>query len=127
MSEKLELNNLLLKYNKVMEELKESVTDNLGKILLETIQRSPEITLIEWVGYTPGFNDGDICEFRMYSDPHECEFSKETQEVNTTINSLCNIISEIPDEIYKNVYNSYGFKLVLTQSSFSVEDYDCGY
>lgn len=66
---KLELDKLIDEYNEKKRELQKLVGEK-GKDLLQKefdffFEEYPEVEKIEWTQYTPYFNDGDPCVFRV--------------------------------------------------------------
>ena len=96
-------------------------------------------------GYTPSFNDGDPCTFRMnvddckvngfdgYEDDEDHDDGylgrHDTQIVQEDVSASLSIFD---DDDWESAFNSYGFEVVFTKNddgsiSLTEEDYDCGY
>lgn len=116
------------------------VFDELRRTLFE---ENPKLKSFGFVGYTPGFNDGEPCLFTMETDAafitingydrnrEEWEDGeKHTDEESADVETLSAIVSEsveiLPETFFRSKFGE-GFKVNVTADKIEVEDYDCGY
>lgn len=59
------LNEIIEEYNKAQEKIQTIVKDKLTEEFGQFFKDNPEFRSIEWNQYTPYFNDGDACDFRV--------------------------------------------------------------
>ena len=57
--------NYLNETSKKIEEIQNEAKKTLGEGLKQFLQENPEINSIKWNQWIPGFNDGDVCTFRL--------------------------------------------------------------
>jgi len=103
----------------ILEEMKDFLTGKEGAELV-------------FVGYTPGFNDGDVCEFMFYVNEEDYEDWE-----NSALADICLEFADqltcmaVVEEIFRHKYGVEGFKLTYTlkegELSLNEEDYYCGY
>ena len=103
----------------ILEEMKDFLTGKEGAELV-------------FVGYTPGFNDGDVCEFMFYVNEEDYEDWE-----NNTLAGVCWEFAyqltcmPVICELFGDKYGVEGFKLTYTlkegELSLNEEDYYCGY
>lgn len=124
------------------EEFKKYQQDAFKEMINCIFKEFPEVNSIGFVGYTPSFNDGEPCTFRCDVacptvngyDSNMCEWEdgekkseKETKEASALADSVGNILSEIPEELFGAVFGTVGFRVTITRDKIEVEEYDCGY
>jgi len=96
-------------------------------------------------GYTPSFNDGDICYFTSnlnYPDVEfrddikmnkeewvtkEEEYIEPSEDLEKQYQQICKYFTIIPAWALEDLYNSHGFEVIITKGSVVEEDYSCGY
>lgn len=92
----------------------------LPKVLEEISSQLPENVKLEVVGYTPSFNDGDVCTHRQYVnayiDGEEC-----WQNIPDPINQLCAYLDSL-EKGFSCVYGT-NWKLCLTKDGVTRESY----
>jgi hypothetical protein len=59
------LNNMIREFEALQEAFRIRGQEELKKVFKEFFEKAPEIKVVRWVQYTPYFNDGDPCEFRV--------------------------------------------------------------
>lgn len=121
---------------------KETQTSAFRSMLTVIFESLPEVKTISFTGYTPSFNDGDECTFRCQSDcpsvngydSNRCEWEdgeehteKETDEAMSLTETVADLLSEIPEELFGSVFGTRGFRVTITPTKIEVEDYDCEY
>lgn len=60
-----EINEDIKKINDAREAMLEKLRPRLKEIFIPFFEKYPEVKFIGWPQYTPFFNDGDACEFRV--------------------------------------------------------------
>lgn len=75
------LSQMAEKVKKLNDELKASFSDALKAEAEVLFAKWPKLQQFSWTQYTPYFNDGEPCEFRIHTDVHkytygETEFSE---------------------------------------------------
>lgn len=115
--------------NKLCKETEGLLKDNFKKIF----EKHSKLEAFSWTQYTPGFNDGEPCEFTISVDFEDSDnltisenaSKKEIESINKTLNEVSDIIYEMEDFL-KEVFGN-GVMVIVTKENISVEDYDCGY
>lgn len=59
------INNLISQYRIQVETLRNNLKQEMLSMFKELFLQTPELKAIKWVQYTPYFNDGDVCTFRV--------------------------------------------------------------
>ena len=114
-------------------------------------EENPKVHVIIWTQYTPYFNDGETCTFRvgeMYpmteelytryveDDGYEEEYSildwngtvrediSDLTEIEATkISEIIKILSKIPEEVYMGMFGDH-CKITATREGFQVDEYE---
>lgn len=119
------------------------------KLFTELFQKSKLIDSFTWRQYTPYFNDGESCEFRVYSnqccvngeDYDELEWYswkskydeyreelKESKDVNIEesliLNEFIEVVNMLPKEFLKDLFGDHVKVTVNRDGTVEVEDYD---
>ena len=113
------------KYKNANKELCDTVRAELENEV-KNILAEDDITYY-FLGYTPSFNDGDPCTFTTYLQEELYDDEGEYIGDAPSYEKLDILFGSIPNEILSQIYNDWGFRLVLTKNGIEVEDYDCGY
>lgn len=136
-----ELVNLRNEYKKAVDE-KGGVI--LGAIFKDFFEEHPEARAARWNQYTPGFNDGDPCTFRVNDleiqtkepsqEDQDEDFDEDSFEGSYKLKGkLKGDVEEIESAMHSNedvLETVYGDNVQVTftrDGKFKVEDYDCGY
>jgi hypothetical protein len=146
-----DINNAVARLNEIFAEVKtisSTVINDMGRSLLE---KYPHIKTIFWTQYTPGFNDGDPCEFGVYGpyftttpwedvdtgyeDSEDVYENEEllirsdgngNAELEADIKAFGEVFSMIRDHL-ESTFGSYGAFVRIHAGGIETEDYDCGY
>jgi len=93
----------------------------------EVFDKHPSIDSIEWRQYTPYFNDGDPCYFRM--SEYEVEWLEDddneaikNDNQNEAIDDI-NAIFDAGDDIFESVLGDH-IRVTVTADGISVREYD---
>lgn len=89
---------------------------------------NPEVDSISWSQYTPYFNDGDECVFRVN---HFQFFDKESEEIRyprwgeeeNSLREFNALMRSIDDEIFKEMFGNH-CEVTATREEFTVEEYE---
>lgn len=127
------------KYDKA----RRQILEHTKKYLIYLSTHLFEIFPIEKItlrGYTPSFNDGDICYFRSNLEYPDVEFTEDKaniireewtnepdDETEKQYKEICEYFSLIPAWVLEELYNSQGFELIINKGSITEEDYCCDY
>lgn len=93
----------------------------------EVFDAHPSVESIYWTQYTPYFNDGDPCYFRMgeyeveYFDDEEDEAIKNDDQ-NKVIDDI-NAIFDAGDDIFESVFGDHK-RITVTREGIAVREYD---
>lgn len=135
------LKEIQKEHTKILKEMKEKVQKQLKPVLQDFMNSHPNIKAIGWTQYTPYFNDGDECIFRVgdlvatvsedyddsfygdgwvevYGDPEEGftkQDWKDLKELNDTLHGL--------EDFLKMVFGDH-VKVLVTQKGVEVEEYE---
>ena len=124
------------------EVFEQTQTSAFREMLTVIFESLPEVKTISITGYTPSFNDGDECTFCCQSDcpsvngydSYICKWEdgeehsqKETNAASELTETVADLLSEIPQELFGSVFGTHGFRVTITPTEIEVEDYDCGY
>ncbi len=144
-----ELRDLKQAYNKKLQEEGQAA---LKEVFKEVFNTHPRLKSIVWTEFTPYFNDGDVCTFRVHdfdvhiSDVQDEEYnenynesideyhfgesvfhlgdlSKEDQEIGAILKDVQKLESELPNDVLESVFGDH-CKIVATPEKFIVEEYD---
>lgn len=134
-------------YADLMTRAKDAFADGIKQFLLD----NPEVKFVPIYGYTPGFNDGDPCEFSAYimeevgedaehymhgipRDTADAFMEWSSQYDWDTFSSLfktLNINSGPIQNALETMFGSYGFVVIYYledgELKFIDGEYDCGY
>ncbi len=149
MSYTTDINNALTRLNALFEESKAisaTIINDMGRGLLE---KYPHIKTIFWTQFTPGFNDGDPCEFGIqgpffttthwedvdsgYEDSEDVYDNEELMVNGNTNDELGADIKafeqafQMIDNYLEATFGSYGAFIRIHKDGIEKEDYDCGY
>lgn len=92
--------------------------------------KHPDLKQFSFVMYTPAFNDGDPCYFRVdfeycqYNDEEDNEKNGITNEAQKTITDN---LSLFPDDFYENKYGTAAKLTCFRDGRIVQNHYDCGY
>ncbi len=164
------MNDAIVEMNRVKKELSEKTKNLLEIETKKFFEQYPEIQAIGWNQYTPYFNDGDECVFRVgdiyfadqsvdlddvsyaynlddyffafkkplqwqYDNYHKWPeyvdaYENKKKELGPRFEEVCNayeemkkVLSDIPDEIYKEIFGDHVF-ILITKDGIQVNDYD---
>lgn len=126
---------------------RDALKTNCKKLLIETFGKiltdNPKLEAVSFTGYTPSFNDGEPCVFRIgeidfkFKDEEDKEnYDDWVSEYDVYGNEVeVGDISEVLGEmsgIISDVFGEYGFRAIFTRElcakeEIKVEEYDCGY
>lgn len=138
------------KVENLRKEVTEAVSAALKTALSEFYDKHPNAYAIVWKQYTPGFNDGEPCEFSK-TDP-ELYFTEEEYEDDEGHDSyniryirekpqdypenalatmedfvkIAKAINKIDDTVLETAFGN-GVKVIFFEDRFEIEEYDCGY
>lgn len=113
--------------------LKQKMTDELRaqfpSFILPLMLKSDNIKSIGFAAYTPYFNDGDECIYRVetsypyvngeYGD--DVELSDDDRKL---IKEICTILEKIPDQTYRDVFGDHVMITVNIDGTMSVKEYE---
>lgn len=125
---------LLEDYKQMKETMKSKLSDSLKAYFKTYFEENPEIKTIYWNQYTPYFNDGDSCEFRV-NDAYEtnCEDISqlshwgdyEGEDENITVDYCSKIgIVICSNEMEEVMYDMFGDHVTVycTREGFEVHE-----
>lgn len=75
------INQLLATYAEQRRQFTKDATQALREVFKDVFDQHPELTVIVWSQYTPYFNDGDECVFRVNSVT--CSNAPDTENVSS--------------------------------------------
>jgi hypothetical protein len=114
------LNSMVEEQKRIYKEFQERGKRELKNGFKEFFKRVPEVKTVHWVQYTPYFNDGDPCVFRV------CDASFSNVEDVSRLSCYEDIEDEQEGEFNTEVYGSYknmlqyGGKKILSEDSYNI-------
>lgn len=109
------------------------IEDELFKNVIEYIfDNFPKLVEIKLRGYTPAFNDGEPCEFRLAYNYIDTEFVTDENplsrdEIYSITQKISKCLKLLPQEFFTSRFDTNGFELTITKDNVTVGEYDCGY
>lgn len=119
---------------KLAEEGEAAVKD----LFKELFDKHPALQAVEWRQYTPYFNDGDPCYFRVgefeadfdgYEEDEEDEDSVEEEATEAVVDydaineAVGELESELPEDVLESVFGDH-VRIKATREGFEVSEYD---
>lgn len=93
----------------------------------EVFAKHPSIDSVYWTQYTPYFNDGDPCYFRM--NEYDVEFLEDDEDEaikndnhDEAIDDL-NAVFDAGDDIFESVFGDH-VRVTVTSEGISIDEYD---
>lgn len=132
------LDELLEAQDAYFEKLKNTGEDALKEAFKEIFDKHPSIYSISWRQYTPYFNDGDPCYFRVgeweveWAEEDEDEESEEddseededaTADQAKALEDIENLFASLDDDILESVLGDH-ITVEVTAEGISVDEYD---
>lgn len=126
--------NKIKELSESVEKLTEQVhqiNEDIFKLIVNNLFDSyPELKKFAFIGYVPGYNDGQACTFTLgtdYPEINEDESDDYSNEVNEQLSDIVTkYLNILPEKFYQSYFGS-NFRVVVTREGITVEDYDCGY
>jgi len=131
------IENLINKQKEIMATARGQCCDGIKEVFKEFFATYPDCVAVRWTQYTPYFNDGDECRFRVgdpslrmvdtsedagdYEDGFEERYKNETKPFQAAIKAadkICNI----DKEILKLSFGDH-CRVTATKEGFEVEEY----
>jgi len=115
--------------NSYLEKLRNTGEDALKEAFKEIFDKHPSIYSISWKQYTPYFNDGDPCYFRVgewdieWADSEEDEELTEDDDQDKVIADVDGLFSLLSDDLLESVLGDH-IRVVVTAEGISVDEYD---
>lgn len=130
------IQDIMAKKKAFQEELVASGKEALKQEFKKTFDAHPELLAIKWRQYTPYFNDGEPCTFRVGEfemklattpeDGSESDYEEEGFEStygDGPIPEAVRTLARIDDEIYEHAFGDH-CKVTATRDGFEVEEYE---
>lgn len=115
----------------------------LKEIFTIFFNENPKIASVQWKQYTPGFNDGDPCLFKLcepriqlvgedkvLSEDDDGLGSYDLRESHPEISEALGILQSALKLVEEQLENEYGSDSCITidrTGKATIDDYDCGY
>ena len=114
-------------------ELVEELRKQFPQLFVELFNKSKCIESISWAQYTPYFNDGEECVFRVntnwlsvndedYYDRDEIEGWDENEEA--ILKEIKTILNDIPEDFLKELFGDHVEITIKKNSEIVVSEYD---
>lgn len=117
------------------EELNRAFRDN-GKAMLKPLfdkffADEPRAQSVKWSQYTPHFNDGDACVFRV-NEPNAYDaeaaelqcWSKNYEGFSAPLKKFCDALNSLGDDAMLAMFGDHAEITVTREGSIEVEEYD---
>lgn len=99
----------------------------IGSAFKTLFDKYPDIDHIQWTQYTPHFNDGDVCQFRVNQpeayDINDNEFDDWDKIGEDAYSDFDDIWSDCDEELLELCFGD-GVKVTITADGVEVEEYD---
>jgi len=130
-------------------EMVEEIRKEFPNLLKPLFERSELIKSISWTQYTPYFNDGDECTFRVSHDINingeykddiswyswkykyfvqKGEYKEESDEWNleecAIVEEIEKVLENIPENFYKDLFGDHCEVTVNSDGTISVDEYE---
>lgn len=135
------LKDLSAKKAAIASEVKALGRSAFAELFAEFFTAHPQVLAVRWRQYTPAFNDGEPCEFRVgeytlkllgsaddagddengFTDSYESP-----PEAEAAFASADRIMREVDEDFFLFVFDN-NVEVTVARDGISVEPYDCGY
>lgn len=121
-------NDLKKSVENFLESISEINETIFNEITSHIFQEFPDIESFRFTGYTPGFNDGDACEFTLTIDYCSIDLKDKTQKFDESKyqETIYKYLNLMPESFYHTHFGN-NVAVTITADDVTVEDYDCGY
>lgn len=122
------LDELLAAQEAYNEKLRNTGEEALKEAFKEVFEKHPSIYSVSWRQYTPYFNDGDPCYFRVgeweieYVDDEDDEAAANDDQ-NKASEDVDELMSSLDDEVLESVLGDH-IRVEVTAEGISVEEYE---
>ena len=145
-----ELSTFIEQFNTIKQQMKKDAKRLISAHISEAVKEATrDIVAVRWRQYTPGFNDGEPCLFRlsevcvrikgMLEDEGDDEdgfvslygIDKGNTDLREQVKKIASSIESIPEEFMQSAFGD-GVEVTLSRLNndsirITVDDYDCGY
>lgn len=146
-----DIDELVSEFTAVQKEFQTKAQKAMKKAFKEFFDSNPRVTSICWTQYTPYFNDGDECVFRLHEmfasigetpkdEKHEYiedrsnvftpggkwkddEFNKEYEQEIKNFAAFSKLMYKLPNDIFEQSFGNH-IEVTATREGFSIEEYD---
>jgi len=135
-----EYDSLLEHVEKAKREVREKAKNAVGALLKAFFAAHPTIGALRWTQYTPHFNDGEACEFRVNNDfdvllgkyiPDDDDSDDESNEFveihdvedGPTKEAICSLERAVNEDVFLSAFGDHA-KIIATPEGFHVTEYD---
>ena len=108
--------------------VKDICEDALKEAFKEVFEKHPSLYSISWRQYTPYFNDGDPCYFRV--SEYEIEFVEDEDDEaaanddhSQAEEAVQNLFDDLDDDLLESVLGDH-IRVEVTAEGFSVREYE---
>lgn len=128
------LNGLIEQYNAAMEAVRKDGKEAMYAEVKELFRLNPTLTSVRWYQYTPYFNDGEPCTFRVSAwggllnaseDDYHGEpgyTTSDGQEIVAADNFL-DQVNNLPEALLEGVFGDH-VTVTCTPDGIATEEYD---
>lgn len=118
-------------YNKADEAFQKASKEYFAEAVADIFIRHPDLKEFSFTMYTPSYNDGDACYFRVNfdycMDDEDDESLKKTGLTEEAQATISKNLSLFPDSFYERTFGT-ATRLTCYRDGRIVQDYyDCGY
>lgn len=135
-----EYDTLLEYVEKAKREVEEKAKNAVGTLFKAFFAAHPTIGALKWTQYTPHFNDGEACEFRVNndfdvllgkyvpagddSDDDESDEFVEIYDVNDgpTKKAICSLERAVNEDVFLSAFGDHA-RVIATPEGFHVTEY----
>jgi hypothetical protein len=117
-------------FNKMKESYRDKISESFVKVIVEHLALTDNLTQVHWTQYTPYFNDGDTCYFRVNFDLYYIEEWCEDNDIELTDNdrSIINLIEEVvnsvDDEMMMLLFGDHSKVTITKEGDVTIDHYE---
>lgn len=117
--------------------LKQITEDNIHPLFASVFDQHPKLESFSWNQYTPYFNDGDECVFRVNSDADSLYYNGDSYYDYTEDNealmkefengpgkTIETILNSLGDDILRNIFGDHALITVNRDGTVEVDGYE---
>lgn len=114
-------------FKSVRDKMVNDLRSEFPNFILPLMAQSDNIKSIGFTAYTPYFNDGDTCGYRVHTSYLYVNGDEDPQlsdDDRKLVNEISKVLRQIPDEIYRDVFGDHVLVHVNIDGTVTTEEYE---